>query len=311
MNKIERVLAALNNQEVDRPPFSFWYHFGLQHMDGIKHAEAEVGFYRAYDLDFLKVMNDYPYPLPDGLSTLETEDDWKRLAPISASGDCWNEQLAAVASIHEQIGKDALFIDTIFSPWTVARRLAGASGLARARRDFPKTLRAAMENIASSLASYAGESIARGSDGVFFSLGAATDDVMSVEEYSTWARPFDMQVLGGATSGRFNVLHIHGNWIHFSSVLDYPAHALNWSHYATAPELAAGKSLSGRSVIGGINESAITKLTPRELADQIRAAIAEAGPRGLIIGPGCSIPTDTPAAQLRSVKMTLESIGRP
>ena len=58
MNKIERVTSALKGEEVDRPPFSFWYHFGLQHMAGRKHAEAEVDFYRAYDLDFLKVMSD-------------------------------------------------------------------------------------------------------------------------------------------------------------------------------------------------------------------------------------------------------------
>ena len=305
MNKIERVLAALNNHEVDRPPFSVWYHFGLQHMDGAKHAEAEVAFYRAYDLDFLKVMNDYPYPLPEGVSALETEDDWKRLVPLNGTDRCWNEQLSAISSINNEIGKEALFIDTVFSPWTVARKLAGSKGLARARREFPKTVLAAMENIASSLANYAGESIARGAAGIFFSLGAASDDVMSVEEYSTWARRFDLQALAGATDGRFNVLHIYGNWIHFNSVLDYPANALNWSHYATAPNLASGKSLSGRSVIGGINESAITKLNPRELTDQIKAAIADAGPRGLIIGPGCSIPTDTPVALLRSVKMTL------
>jgi len=67
VNKIDRVTRALKGEEVDRPPFSFWYHFGLQHGPGRKHAEAELDFYRAYDLDFLKVMNDYPYPLPAGV----------------------------------------------------------------------------------------------------------------------------------------------------------------------------------------------------------------------------------------------------
>ena len=54
MNKIERVRLALAGEDVDRPPFGFWYHFGLQHMPGSKHAEAEIDFFRAYDLDFLK-----------------------------------------------------------------------------------------------------------------------------------------------------------------------------------------------------------------------------------------------------------------
>ena len=71
MNKIERIRTALEGKEVDRPPFSFWYHFGLQHTSGQKHAEAEIDFYSAYDLDFLKVMNDYPYTYPKSLQAIE------------------------------------------------------------------------------------------------------------------------------------------------------------------------------------------------------------------------------------------------
>lgn len=124
MNKIERVTNALKGEEVDRPPFSFWYHFGLQHMPARKHAEAEIDFYRAYDLDFIKVMSDYPYPLPRNLEAIETEDDWKRIAPVAPDDKCWDEQLAALSMINDAIGKEALFIETIFSPWTTARRLS-------------------------------------------------------------------------------------------------------------------------------------------------------------------------------------------
>src|SRR5215216_682064 len=110
LKKIERVLSALNGDEVDRPPFSFWYHFGLQHMPGREHAEAEIEFYRAYDLDFLKVMNDYPYPLPKGLEAVETEDDWNRVEPVEGSDTCWTEQLTALSIINDEIGREALFI---------------------------------------------------------------------------------------------------------------------------------------------------------------------------------------------------------
>jgi uroporphyrinogen decarboxylase len=82
MDKIERVINSLRGEDVDRPPFSFWYHFGLQHCRGSAHAAAEIEFYRAYDLDFVKVMNDYPYPLPGGLEVVDAEDDWKRIEPI-------------------------------------------------------------------------------------------------------------------------------------------------------------------------------------------------------------------------------------
>jgi uroporphyrinogen decarboxylase len=120
LNKIERVTKALKGEEVDRPPFSFWYHFGLQHMSWKEHATAETDFYRAYDLDFLKVMSDFPYPYPAGLEAVASEDDWRRVEPVDPEDECWRQQLSALSSISDQIGKEAMFIETIFSPWTTA-----------------------------------------------------------------------------------------------------------------------------------------------------------------------------------------------
>jgi uroporphyrinogen decarboxylase len=306
LNKIERVTGALKGGEVDRPPFSFWYHFGLHHMPGRKHAEAEIDFYRAYDLDFLKVMNDYPYPLPHGLEAVETGDDWGRLGPIEGADKCWAEQLAALSMISDFIGKEALFIETIFSPWTTARRLTRAGDLAEIRARHPEALLAGMDAIATSLANYTREALARGASGIFLSLGAATDDAMTPEEYKTWGRPFDLKVLNAAREAPFNVLHIHGKRIHFDALLDYPVSAINWSHFATPPALVEGQARSGKTVMGGIDEARAAHLSPPEIEKQVSVAIREAGARGLIITPGCSVPTDTPERTLRAVKAAVE-----
>ncbi|HJQ69906.1 MAG TPA: uroporphyrinogen decarboxylase family protein [Blastocatellia bacterium] len=301
MNKIERVTSVLEGNEVDRPPFSFWYHFGLQHMPGRKHAEAEVDFFRAYDLDFLKVMNDYPFPLPEGLDAIETEDDWRRVEPVESSDRCWSEQLTALSIINEEIGSEALFIETIFSPWTTARRLARADLFAEARKRHPEALLAAMDAISTSLAGYAREAVRRGAAGIFLSLGAATDAVMSAEEYAIWGRPFDLKMLEAVRDARFNVLHVHGKQIHFDPLLDYPASAINWSHFTTPPTLVEGRARWRKAVLGGINETTAAHLSAAELKNQISHALAEAGPRGLIVAPGCSVPTDTSERNLRAI----------
>jgi uroporphyrinogen decarboxylase len=305
LNKIDRVLNALKGEEVDRPPFSFWYHFGLQHMPGTVHAQAEIDFYNAYDLDFIKVMNDYPYPLPTGVAALESEDDWRRIEPIDGGNDCWKEELSALSRISESVGKEALFTETIFSPWTTARRLARSGGLTDAMTRYPETLLKAMDSIAKSLANYAKEAVNRGAAGIFLSLGAATDDVMSREDYKSWCRPFDLKVLEAVSEAPFNVLHIHGNRIHFDAVWDYPASAFNWSHYATPPSLKEGKSLLGKTVLGGINEATASHVSAPEIAKQVTGTIAEVGSLGLIVTPGCSVPTDTPVRNLRAVKEIL------
>ena len=308
MNKIERVSHALRGDEVDRPPFSFWYHFGLQHLPGQKHAEAEIGFYRAYDLDFLKVMSDYPYPLPAGLSALESEEDWRKLEPVAADDRCWNEQLTALSMINDQIGKEAYFIETIFSPWTTARRLARSDGLSRARERFPDTLLNAMDVISTSLANYAKEAVTRGAAGVFLSLSAATDDVMTSAEYEKWGRPFDLKILDAVREAPFNVLHIHGKRINFDSVIDYPVSSFNWSHFATAPSLKEGKIKSGKTVLGGIDEATASHVSATEIGEQVERAIREIGTRGLIVTPGCSVPTDTREQSLRTIKSTIEKV---
>jgi uroporphyrinogen decarboxylase len=301
LNKIERVMKALRAEDVDRPPFGFWYHFGLQHLPGRKHAEAEVDFFRAYDPDFLKVMNDYPYPLPDGVEAVEAEEDWKRIAPVAGNDPCWAEQLTALSIISEEIGAEALFIETIFCPWTTARRLAPSGALQRARERFPETLLEAMENISASLALYAKEAVERGASGIFLSLSAASDDVMTQEEYRVWGRPFDLKILEAVKDAPFNVLHIHGKRIHFDSLLDFPATALNWSHATTAPSLKEGRAGSGKTVMGGIDETTAAHLSALEMREQVIETVAEMGVRGLIIAPGCSVPTDTPARNLRAV----------
>lgn len=308
MNKIERVTSALKGEEVDRPPFSFWYHLGLQHMPGHKYAEAQVDFYRAFDVDFVKIMNDYPYPLPRGLDAVTSEADWKRVEPVPGTDPCWAEQLRALSLIDRAIGKEALFIETIFSPWITARRLTRTGELDDARRRYPETLLNAMDAIATSLSAYAAEAIKRGAAGIFLSLGAATDSVMTAEEYEVWGKPFDLKVLRAAAESRFNVLHIHGKRIHFDSLLDYPVQAINWSHFSTRPSLTEARSKTTKTILGGVNEAVIDYRSAAEVESQVNGAIGEIGTRGFMVTPGCSVPPDTPVRSLRAIKSGIDNL---
>jgi uroporphyrinogen-III decarboxylase len=53
--------------------------------------------------------------------------------------------------------------------------------------------------------------------------------------------------------------------------------------------------------MGGINEAHIAHQAASEVASDIRKSVAEAGARKLLIGPGCTVPPDTPAKLLRSI----------
>jgi len=102
------------------------------------------------------------------------------------------------------------------------------------------------------------------------------------------------------------VLHIHGRRIHFDSLLDYPVSALNWSHFASAPSLRDGRTRSGKTVLGGVDEATASHVSAPDIGEQVDNVIREIGTRGLIVTPGCSVPTDTRERSLREVKAALE-----
>jgi len=60
LTHLERVDRALAGRDVDRAPFSFWHHFGLDTPEA--HAKVTLDFHRAYRTDIVKVMSDFPYP---------------------------------------------------------------------------------------------------------------------------------------------------------------------------------------------------------------------------------------------------------
>jgi uroporphyrinogen decarboxylase len=124
MNKKERVLAAIEGrmEAIDRPPVSVWYHFGSQFLSGRKFGDLEAAFFRHYDFDFLKMMNDYPWPLPHGLASVEKAEELALFGPLTMEEQPFREQRAALARAARLIGKDAFVIDTVFNPWGVARR---------------------------------------------------------------------------------------------------------------------------------------------------------------------------------------------
>lgn len=91
MAKIERVYAAIAGQPVDYPPMTIWYHFGNQHSTAEVTARVHLEFFEHYDLDLLKVMNDYDYPNPAGLEGVATPEElWIRCStPGTRCGGTW------------------------------------------------------------------------------------------------------------------------------------------------------------------------------------------------------------------------------
>jgi uroporphyrinogen decarboxylase len=308
MDRIARVRAALAAEAVDRPPFTVWYHFGLQHLPPERAAEAHLEFAEAYDLDWLKVMNDFGYPLPDGLEVATQASDLRRLASVDVTRGPLGQQLALIAHLAPRLRDRMLFVDTIFDAWSSLRRSVVKDAMDRLMQDDPTALERALGVVNANLVAYARASLGRGAAGIFVSIPAGADAV-TPEQFDRFVRPFAHALLEGIRSaGGAAIVHAHGSRLHFERVLDLPAQALSWADRATGPTLAEARRLTARPLVGGIDHARFNRMSPVDVRGQVRDAVAQTGPRGLLLAPGCSIP---PNAFVDLIRAARGAAGEP
>ena len=291
MTKIERVRAALSGAEVDRPPFSVWYHFGLQHAPAERTAQVHVEFFDAYNLDWLKVMNDYSYPMPRNIESLTDPRDLKRIIAFDVRQGPLGEQLEAVRLIGLSLKGKALVVDTVFNAWNTLKRNVLKDAMGPFMQENPAELEAALAVVNDNLIRYAIASLHGGASGIFYSV-PATPDSLTAEQYERFMRPFDVAFLEAIRPfGEFHVLHAHGKELYLDRLQDYPAHAISWADRESGPPLTLMRKVTPRALMGGLDHSSFPYTSAAQIREQVRSAVAEAGTRKLFIAPGCAIPS--------------------
>ena len=133
MNKIERITAVVEGRQPDRPPVSFWYHFGPEAVAGPRAVEAHLRHVETYDLDFLKVMNDNRYPrkaLPGGV--VADVQDLEKLSVLNGDEATFGRQLDLIRELARHTAGQLRMTTTIFNSWSALRQMtapeSGAHG---------------------------------------------------------------------------------------------------------------------------------------------------------------------------------------
>jgi uroporphyrinogen decarboxylase len=329
MNKRERVRAALAGKPVDRPPISFWRHFFEKETSAAGLAEAMLGFQRAYDWDFMKVnpracyhaepwgcrfhFSGQPHIDPKLIeAAIKTPDDWRQIKPLSPTTGAFGEQLAALRLIKEGLHGELPFVETIFTPLSVAGRLVGSDDVMREHLGhYPERVHQALDAITVTFEGFAKACLDVGVDGLFYATtGWATYDRLTDAEYEEFGRPYDVRVLKAVEGAPFNILHVCRSHNMLWKLMDYPAHAVNWATAdPTNPQIGEVWRRTHRPVIGGVDHLGTLRLgTPEAVSAELRSAVGQTR-EGLIIGPGCSISPQTPQANLRAARATVDLLA--
>ncbi len=328
MTKWERVKASLRGEPVDRVPVSLWGHDFLREWSAESLAEAMLEKHREYDWDYMKVnpracsfVEDWGcrfQPAGDAVTSPKLTEcpvndlsDWSHIRPIDVTRGIFGEQLHALRLIRDGLAGDAPFAQTVFSPLSVAGRLAGGKEdlVKETMARDPKALLRVLSVVTDALTSYSRACLEVGASGIFFATTVwASSDVVTEAEYRKFGIPFDLQVLDAVQEASFNILHICGKKIFFDLLADYPVHAINWAATLPGnPSLREGLEKTPRAVIGGISEkTTLVNGSPEDVATEAIAALDQTGGRRFLMGPGCTIPPQSPAANLRAVRQSVE-----
>lgn len=325
MSRRERILAALNREPVDRVPYAVWRHFPAVDRSPAGLAQSTLRFHERYGSDFVKITPRGGYAVeawgcvegdalredghrPCTSCAVRSAHDWKKIRPLDPGvAPGYIEQIETIVRMgfDRRIG-DSPVLPTLFSPLSLARKLSG-DRLPQDLREHPDLVRGALEAITETLVKFAALALAEGVSGIFYSIQAASGSVNTEEDYARFGEPYDRQVLESVRGkSLLTIVHCHGDRLMFERLAALPGNAWNWDDRATPPSLAAAKAKTVGAVVGGLDQwKTLRDGTPEQAADEARDAVAQTGGIGLIVGPGCVLPTNTPDANVAAVVQTL------
>jgi len=329
MKKRERLEATIRGEATDRTPVALWRHFPGDDQDAGDLAASTVAFQRQYDFDFVKVTPASSFCVRDWGAEdrwigneegtreytrrpVVRPEDWRNLAPLDPEWGALGRQLRCLELIHEALGDEAPFIQTIFNPLTQAKNLAGQQVMLAHLRQAPDALRVGLAVIAESTARFIEAARQRGIAGIFLASQHASYELLSEAEYRDFGVPFDRRLLEAADGLWLNVLHLHGEQVMFNLLADYPAHVINWHDRETPPTLGEGQARVQGAVLGGLRQwETMMRGSPADVRREALDAFQQAGGRRFILGTGCVTPITAPWANLRAAWAAAEEMGRP
>jgi len=324
MSKRERLEATIRGEVTDRLPVALWRHFPGDDQDPIELARSIVAFQQQNDFDFVKVTPASSYCVcgwgaedrwvgsQEGTREytrypIDAAADWRSLVPLNPELGAMGAQLCCLERINEAVGESVPFIETVFSPLSQAKNLAGRANLLSHLREEPEALLAGLATITSTTVQFIAAARDRGIAGIFLATQLASYELLSEEEYQRFGVPFDRALLDAAEGLWLNVLHLHGNRVMFDLLASYPAQIVNWHDRETLPSLGDGQARVPGAVLGGLRQwETMVRGSPDAVQREAEDAIRQTGGRRFVLGTGCVTPITAPWANLRAARQAVE-----
>jgi uroporphyrinogen decarboxylase len=320
----QRLEACLANQPLDHVPVALWRHFPVDDQSPEGLARATLDYQKFFDFDLVKVTPSSSFCLKDwgvqdewhGVTegtrdytkrVIQNPEDWEKLPALDPYSGCLGAQLRCLTLIHEELKGHTPILQTIFNPLSQAKNLVGGDMLLVHMRRYPEAVHTGLQIITESTLRFIEASIRTGIAGIFFAEQHAQYGLLSTQEFLDFGKAYDLQILGGAQGLWLNMLHLHGNQVMFSEILDYPIHVINWHDRDTWPSLDEASKITPAVLCGGLRRERTMVLgTPEQVDAEAKDAIQTTRGKRFILGTGCVVPITAPAGNILAARKSVE-----
>jgi MtaA/CmuA family methyltransferase len=328
MNGKELTLNHLQSNRVDRlpaMPITMMFaadQIGVRYRDYAADyrvlAEAQIATSKRFDFDYVSAISDpareaadlgadiewfddQPPAIIESRALLEDKKKLDRLdLPDPLAGGRMQDRVNAVALLKKRIGTDKLVEGWVEGPCAQAADLRGINTLMLDLMDDPDFVLHLFKFVVELELRFARAQIDAGAD--LIGIGDAAASLVGPRLYRDYVFPFEKELIQGIQQmGALTRLHVCGR----------TAKLLPWMTKTGADiidldwmvSLADARRHAGPDpvLLGNIDPvAALRNGTPQEVTTQLAICHQEAGPR-YIVGAGCEVVRDTPAANVEAL----------
>ena len=304
-NRRERILQVLDQSRPNEyVPAGFFLHF--ENKLGRKAVEDHKAFYKATNMDFVKVFYEIAVPKID----IQSGKDWEKVPVYSE--EFFAPQVAVIEDLAREFGKEAFILPTVYSPLALAHQTLGrGKDFKKLIEEDPKAFGQAIKNLSLSIENYLRSARKHGADGFYVSSQGGDGNTIPTKIWKEQIREWDKHVSEVANEiGLINILHIcdygtpYKNAEALYEYADYPASIINvplkFSDGSTL-NLKEAQKRFGRPIFGGLERlGVIAKGSIEEAKAEVDKVLKDASPN-FILGADCTVPGDTDWEKLRAV----------
>jgi uroporphyrinogen decarboxylase len=303
MNKRELVLQVLDeSKQQTYIPAAFFLHFDPKFHRGQAAIEKHLEYFRFTEMDFVKIQYETVFPFRE---EIRKPEDWLQMPQYGM--DFYQDQVEIARGLVQAAGKEALVIQTLYSPFMCAGHTVGGERLMQHLLENPQPVRKGIEIITESLRTFVRACINAGVDGFYHSTqGGETSRLEGSALFEECVKPFDLSLMNEINEKcEFNILHVCDyvdGYTDLTPFLDYPGDVVNCSLKLGDQHLNPQQivEMFGRPFMGGVERlGTIQNGSPSDVQEMTRSILVTA-PERYMLGADCTIPSTVDWENIRA-----------